>query len=48
MIETIINKIKLFFKKLEVIKINYLNHKFKKYIIKYEEDKNNIKIYNSC
>ena len=48
MIETIINKIKLFFKKLEVSKINYLNHKFKKYIIKYEEDKNNIKIYNSC
>ena len=48
MIETIISKIKLFFKKLEVSKINYLNHKFKKYIIKYEEDKDNIKIYNSC
>ena len=47
-IESIINKIKLFFKKLEVSKINYLNHKFKKYIIKYEEDKDNIKIYNSC
>ena len=48
MIETIISKIKLFLKKLEVSKINYLNHKFKKYIIKYEEDKDNIKIYNSC
>ena len=48
MIETIIKKVKLFLRKLEVSKINYLNHKFKKYIIKYEEDKDNIKIYNSC
>ncbi len=48
MIETIKDKIILFRKKLELCKINYLNHKFKKYIIKYEEDKDNLKIYNSC
>lgn len=48
MIETILEKIKLFLKKVEVSKINYLNHKFKKYIVKYEEDGENLKIYNSC
>lgn len=48
MIETILEKIKLFFKKVELSKINYLNHKFKKYIVKYEEDGENLKIYNSC
>ena len=48
MIETIKDKIILFRKKLELCKINYLNHKFKKYIVKYEEDKDNLKIYNSC
>lgn len=48
MIETIKDKIILFRKKIELCKINYLNHKFKKYIVKYEEDKDKIKIYNSC
>ncbi len=48
MIETIVEKIKLFLKKVEVSKINYLNHKFKKYIIKFEENGENLKIYNSC
>lgn len=48
MIETIVEKIKLFLKKVEVSKINYLNHKFKKYIVNYEEDEENLKIYNSC
>lgn len=48
MIETIVEKIKLFLKKVEVSKINYLNHKFKKYIVNYEEDEKNLKIYNSC
>ena len=48
MIETILEKIKLFFKKVELSKINYLNHKFKKYIVKYEEEGENLKIYNSC
>lgn len=48
MIETIVEKIKLFLKKVEVSKINYLNHKFKKYIVNYEEDGENLKIYNSC
>ena len=48
MIETIVEKIKLFLKKVEVSKINYLNHKFKNYIIKFEENGENLKIYNSC
>ncbi len=48
MIETIKDKIILLRKKLELCKINYLNHKFKKYIVKYEEDEDNLKIYNSC
>lgn len=48
MIETILEKIKLFLKKIEVGKINYLNHKFKKYIIRFEENKDNLIIYNSC
>ena len=39
-IEKLIKKIKLY-------KINFLNHKFKKYIVKYEEVDDNIKIYNS-
>lgn len=39
-LKTIINKIKL-------SKINFLNSKFKKFIIKYEEQGNKIKIYNS-
>lgn len=34
-------------KKIELKRINFLNHKFKKYIVKFEEDKNKLKIYNS-
>ena len=34
-------------KKIELSKINYLNHKFRKFIIKYEINKKDIKIYNS-
>lgn len=48
MIEKAIRKIKLLLKRLEVSKINYLNHKFKKYIIKYDEKQENLTIYNSC
>ena len=47
MIDTIKKQIKLLFRKIELSKINFLNHKFKKYIIKYEENKDTIKIYNS-
>lgn len=44
---TIKEKINLLIKKIKLSKLNFLNHKFKKYIIKYEEDENNIIIYNS-
>ena len=44
---TIKEKINLFIKKIKLSKLNFLNHKFKKYIIKYEENENNIIIYNS-
>lgn len=47
MINTIIEKVKLIFKKIELSKINYFNHKFKKYIIGYEEKGDKIKILNS-
>ena len=47
MIKTILDKIKKLIKKIEVSKINYLNHRFKKYIIKYVEEDNLIKIINS-
>ena len=47
MIKTIIEHIKLILKKIELSKINYLNHKFKKYIISYEEKGDKIKIINS-
>ncbi len=47
MIKTILDKIKKLFRKLELSKINYLNHKFKKYIVKYEESNDKIKIINS-
>lgn len=47
MIKTIIESMKLIFKKIELSKINYLNHKFKKYIIGYEEKGDKIKILNS-
>lgn len=47
MIKTIIESMKLIFKKIELSKINYLNHKFKKYIIGYEEKGDKIKIINS-
>ena len=47
MIKTIIESMKLTIKKIELSKINYLNHKFKKYIIGYEEKGDKIKIINS-
>ena len=47
MIKTIIESMKLIIKKIELSKINYLNHKFKKYIIGYEEKGDKIKIINS-
>lgn len=47
MISTIIEKVKLIFKKIELSKINYYNHKFKKYIIGYEEIGDKIKVLNS-
>lgn len=47
MVNTIKEKIREIFRKLELSKINYLNHKFKKYIIKYEETKDTLKIFNS-
>ena len=37
---TIKEKINLFIKKIKLSKLNFLNHKFKKYIIKYEENEN--------
>jgi len=47
MINTIKEKINKIFLRIKLSKINYLNHKFKKYIVKYEENKDKIKIYNS-
>ena len=47
MINTIKEKIEKIFLRIKLSKINYLNHKFKKYIVKYEEKKDKIKIYNS-
>lgn len=47
MVNTIKNKIKDIYRKVELSKINYLNHKFKKYIVKCEENKNELKIFNS-
>jgi len=47
MINTIKEKINKMFLRIKLSKINYLNHKFKKYIVKYEEKKDKIKIYNS-
>lgn len=43
----LIENINLIIKKLKLSKINYLNSKFKKYIIKYNIEKNKIKIINS-
>ena len=39
MIKTIIESMKLIIKKIELSKINYLNHKFKKYIIGVRDNK---------
>lgn len=47
MINAIKEKMKKTFLKIKLSKINYLNHKFKKYIVKYEVKKDKIKIYNS-
>lgn len=47
MINTIKEKMNKLFLRIKLSKINYLNHKFKKYIVKYEEKKDKIKIYNS-
>ena len=47
MVNTIKNKLKELYRKINLSKINYLNHKFKKYIIKFEEKKDKIKIFNS-
>lgn len=48
MINTILDKVKLLYKRIQLSRINFLNHRFKKYIVKYEIEGNNIKIYNSC
>lgn len=47
MINTIKEIIEKIFLRIKLSKINYLNHKFKKYIVKYEEKKDKLKIYNS-
>ena len=47
MIKTIKNYIKSIIKKIELGKINFLNHKFKKFIIKYEIKDDKIFVYNS-
>lgn len=47
MVNTIKEKLKEIHMKLELSKINYLNRKFKKYIVKYEEKKDKLIIYNS-
>ncbi len=47
MVDAIRLKSKNLLKKIKLIKINFLNHKFKKYIIKYEERGNELKIINS-
>ena len=47
MIKEIRNIFSTILKKIELKKINFLNHKFKKYIVKFEEEDNNLKIYNS-
>jgi len=47
MINTIKEKFKTIILKIKLNKINFLNHRFKKYIVKYEENKDKIKIYNS-
>lgn len=44
---TLIEQIKKIIKKIKLSKINFLNHKFKKYIIAYEEKADKIKIINS-
>ncbi len=47
MIKEIRNIFSTILKRIELKKINFLNHKFKKYIVKFEEEDNNLKIYNS-
>ena len=47
MINTIKKYVDLLIKRVELSKINFLNHKFRKYIIKYEIIGDKIKIYNS-
>jgi len=47
MINTIKEKLIKLFLRIKLSKINFLNHKFKKYIVKYEEKKGKLKIYNS-
>ena len=47
MINAIKNYIKNIIKRIELSKINFLNHKFRKFIIKYEIKNNKIIIYNS-
>ena len=47
MINAIKNYIKNIIKRIELSKINFLNHKFRKFIIKYEIKNNEIIIYNS-
>ena len=46
-IKTIKEIVNLLLKKIKLSKINYLNKKFKKYIIKYSIENNQIKITNS-
>ena len=47
MIKEIRNIFNTILKRIKLKKINFLNHKFKKYIVKFEEEDNNLKIYNS-
>ena len=47
MINILKNYVKKVLKSIELSKINFLNHKFRKFIVKYEINKDKIKIYNS-
>jgi len=44
---TLIKNLKMIIKKLKISKINFLNYKFKKYIVKYEEIDGKLRIFNS-
>lgn len=47
MLKKLKEQIRLIFKRIELSRINFLNHKLRKFIVKYEETNDTIKIYNS-